>query len=77
MAKQSPSDRLKRLAEGRCPIHGRLMTQASEWFTDDETGQPYTFVECAHCRAVLAYEHQAFGPAILLPAYQHLIAQSA
>ncbi len=73
MAKQSIPDRLKRLQEGRCPIHGRQLTQASEWFTDEETGEMYTFVECAQCRAVLAYEHKAFGPATLVPECQHLI----
>jgi hypothetical protein len=74
MAKQSISDRLKRLADGRCPIHGRHLTQASEWLVDEETGQPYTFVECALCHAVIAYEHTAFGSATLLPEYNHLIA---
>jgi hypothetical protein len=77
MAKQSIPDRLKRLQEGRCPIHGRLMTQASEWFSDDETGEQYTFVECAQCRAVLAFERSAFGPATLLPEYHHLVAPTA
>ena len=77
MAKQSSSDRLRRLSQGRCPIHGRLLSQASEWFTDEETGEPYTFVECAQCRAVMAFERQAFGPAILLPEYHHLVSPTA
>jgi hypothetical protein len=73
--KQSPIDRAMRLAQGRCPIHGRVLTQASEWFCDD-SGLPATLVECAVCRAALAIEHEPFGPASLLPAFEYLIAPS-
>jgi hypothetical protein len=72
MAKQSTSDRKIRLAEGRCPIHGRTLTQASEWFRD-ENGVSTTLVECSRCRAALAFEHEPFGPATLLPEFEHLI----
>jgi hypothetical protein len=73
VAKQTPVDRAIRLAQGRCPIHGRVLTQASEWFRD-ESGLPSTLVECAVCHSALAIEHEPFGPATLLPAFQRLIA---
>ncbi|HXM35617.1 MAG TPA: hypothetical protein VN920_10550 [Pyrinomonadaceae bacterium] len=69
-AKQSVADRLKRLEEGRCPIHGLVMTQVGN--TDD--GRHLFIVACPRkdC-SVQATEAKPFGEATLLPAFSHLI----
>jgi len=77
MAKQTIADRKKRLSQGRCPIHGHYLVQASEWQVDEETGRLYTFVECPRCKDVMAIETKPFGPATLLPAFQHLLSLPA
>lgn len=44
MVKQSPTDRLKRLSEGRCPIHGcALYPEHGEW--------KFRYWKCDHCDA--------------------------
>lgn len=43
--KQSLSDRLKRLNQGCCPIHGLFMSQVDSWYYP-KTGKPYTIVGC-------------------------------
>jgi len=71
MAKQSVSDRTKRLAEGRCPVHGWPLTQASEWYVG-RMGDAQTLVECPRCKAAIATESEPFGPATLLPDFVFL-----
>ncbi|MFL9911884.1 hypothetical protein [Paraburkholderia sp. RL17-337-BIB-A] len=68
-AKQSAADRLKRLDEGRCPIHGLDMTQVG--LAND--GRLF-IVACPRkdC-SVQATEARPFGEATLLPAFSHLI----
>lgn len=71
MAKQTPADRLSRLADGRCPIHGLPMYQVGSAVVDEKT----RFVaECtrADCN-VQATTHEPFGPAVLLPEFEYLL----
>jgi hypothetical protein len=43
--KQSPTDRLHRLHQGRCPVHGISMPQVDSWYYP-EAGRAYTVVGC-------------------------------
>jgi hypothetical protein len=76
--KQSAKDRIKRINEGRCPIHGVSMTQVSCW--DKQIGgaldsTDVCVVECprrdCHIQAVAA---SADGPWELLPEWDPLLA---
>ncbi len=69
MAKQTIDDRLARLQDGRCPIHGRAMTQVAPWRI--EKGRPVTIAACS-C-GIAAKEYEPFGPAELVLAFRHLI----
>lgn len=72
MPKQSVEDRMHRLANGGCPIHGIPMYQVGH----TEVNGKHRFVaECtrADCR-VRAYTHEPFGPLVLLPEFEHLLA---
>ena len=75
MAKQTITDRKQRLAEGRCPIHGRHLHQAAQeplWWRGKD-GKPTTLVECCMCKQAIATENEPFGPAKLLPEFSHLL----
>jgi hypothetical protein len=71
--KQSVDDRLKRLREGKCPVHGIGMGQVDSWYYPPNA-RPYTIAECPRkdCGIrVKAYEaHKNYE---LLPAWAHLV----
>ena len=71
MAKQSPQDRLRRLSEGRCPVHGTPMTQIGNIPFKGE----YRFLASCPRRdcEVQAMAHSPTGPCVLLPQFEHLI----
>jgi len=78
MAKQSKQDRLIRLSDGRCPIHGVGMSQIDLEHVLLPCGhyEPKRYiVECTRndCN-IRAYEEKPFKDAILFPEFQHLIA---
>ncbi len=55
--KQSLSDRLQRLNQGCCPIHGSFMLQIDSWYYPEKS-KPYTIVGCSrkNCEAkAIAY----------------------
>lgn len=77
MKKQSNLDRIKRLKEGRCPIHGTPMTQigledilmpCGHW----EFGRYVVGCGRKDCE-IKAYEEEPFKDAVLLPEFQYLI----
>lgn len=72
LAKQSPKDRLRRLADGRCPIHGIHMHQVD----NTELKGKHRFVAgCPRkdCK-IQTTTHEPFGPGVLLPEFDHLLA---
>ncbi len=69
MAKQTVADRLARLQKGRCPIHGRPLSQVAEWRI--EKGRPVTIAACS-C-GIAAKQDGLFRPAMLLPQFTHLL----
>ena len=85
MAKQSPADRLFRLSEGRCPVHGYWMPQVDGWYYSD-TGERYywpedaedmgmyTIVGCPRkdC-GIQAIAFSLDGPWELLEEWEHLV----
>ncbi|MFC1705868.1 hypothetical protein ACFL59_03485 [Planctomycetota bacterium] len=56
---------LKRLAEGRCPIHGLFMYQESPWLADDD-GLEYTLVGCPRDDCAVLARARACGSAYLV-----------
>ena len=72
--KQSPQDRLRRLADGCCPIHGIPMSQVG----NTEVNGKHVFV--AGCPRkdcdIEATAKDGDGPCVLLPAFEHLIGVS-
>lgn len=71
MAMQGAGDRLKRLTEGRCPIHGISMPQVGN---DVLEGRPVYIVRCPRrdC-GVMASRLDGNSEASLLPRYAHLL----
>lgn len=71
--KQSTEDRLRRMNDGRCPIHGTAMGQVDGWYYP-EGEKPYTIEGCGrrdcHVR-VKAYSYD--GPRELMPEWAHLL----
>lgn len=70
-AKQSPHDRLLRLQDCRCPVHGTPMTQTG---TTVLNGMNAYLAECprADCD-IKGTSFEAQGPLTLLPEFEHLI----
>jgi hypothetical protein len=77
MTRQSKNDRLKRLKEGCCPIHGICMSQI---------GLEEILLSCGHYKTgrfivgcgrkdcdIKAYEEEAFKDAVLLPEFEYLL----
>lgn len=76
--KQSYSDRMKRLSDGRCPIHGIPMYQIDIEHILQPCGHYDTgrfIVGCSRkdCN-IKAYEEKPFEDAVLFPEFNHLIA---
>ncbi len=74
---QSPDDRLRRLNQGCCPIHGIWMPQVDRWqerIGGALDGAQVTIVECPRkdC-SVQAFAASVDGPWELLPDFQHLL----
>ena len=79
-AKQSYADRVHRLSDGRCPIHGIPMYQIDLEYVALPCGHyeaRRAIVECSRkdCE-VLAYEEKPFQDAVLFPQFQYLLNQS-
>lgn len=76
MAKQSASERRRRLLAGCCPVHGMGMGQVGLW---SQNGVVVGYlVEC--CRKdcdVQAIQERIDGPLQLAPKYRHLLAPTA
>lgn len=77
--KQSRQDRLTRLSDGRCPIHGIPMYQIDLEYVQLPCGHyeaRRSIVECSRrdCE-ILAYEEEPFQDAVLLPQFQYLLNQ--
>lgn len=78
--KQSVIDRVKRLSEGRCPVHGIPMPQVDRWYAQEDgllSGKQYTIVECprADCQ-IRAKAYQWDGPWELLPEWKYLLIEN-
>jgi len=58
-AKQSPADQAARLSDGRCPVHGRGLSQIEGWFTSSDDNRDFTIVGCS--REGCSVEAKAFG----------------
>lgn len=72
MAKQSPQDRLHRLSDGRCPIHGTPMPQVGNTIQGDKH---LYLVACPRRDCdIKATSESSFGPCDLLPEFEHLLA---
>jgi hypothetical protein len=75
-ARQSQADRLKRLDDCRCPVHGCSMSQLTGYFSigDDDLLPAYTHVQCDRrdCE-ITAIAYHWNGPYILLDKWKHLI----
>jgi hypothetical protein len=71
MPKQSPQDRLRRLADGCCPVHGVAFVQVGN---TEVNGKQRYVGECPRmdCQ-IRATTHEPNGPAVLLPEFEHLI----
>lgn len=76
--KQSAKDRIKRINEGRCPIHGLYMPQVGRW--EEQIGGPldgaqFTIVECPRndCN-IQAKAVGPQGPWELLSEWDYLLA---
>ena len=74
-AKQSPHDRLLRLADCRCPVHGTAMTQTG---TTVVNGLHAYLAECprADC-GIKGTSFEAHGSLTLLPEFMHLVEPGA
>jgi hypothetical protein len=75
VAKQSASDRRRRLLAGCCPVHGMGMGQVGVW---SQNGVKGSLVECFRkdCQ-VQAIQERNDGPLQLTPRYRHLMAPIA
>ena len=75
--KQTKQDRLKRLSEGRCPIHGLTMYQIDNEQILLPCGHykySRAIVECSRKDCdIKAYEKKAFENAVLFPEFEYLI----
>lgn len=70
MKKQNKDDRLKRLAEGRCPVHGLTMTQVGL----ADNGRRFV-VACPRMDCdIEGHSEDPFGPVTLTPSSAHLLA---
>ncbi len=71
--KQSSTERLNRLHEGRCPIHGLAMNQVDRWYYPKER-EPYTIVGCGRgdCE-VRAMANSYDGPWEIMPDCAYLL----
>ena len=77
--RQSPADRLQRLATGSCPVHGIGMPQVSGWFEGygDSSELDYALVQCPRQdREITAKAFSIDGPWELLRQWQYLLEQS-
>lgn len=77
MAKQSWFDRIKRLSDGRCPLHGIPMYQIDLEYIQLPYGRLTAnrfIVQCPRkdC-SITAFESEAFGEAQLFPQFKNLI----
>ena len=71
--KQSLTDRLNRLNDGRCPIHGIWMSQVDGWYYPDDR-EPYTIVGCPRSDCEARAKANSFdGPWELLPECLYLL----
>lgn len=75
MAKQSASDRRRRLLAGCCPVHGMGMGQVELWKQNGVVGY---LVECFRkdCQ-VQAIQERIDAPLQLTPRFRHLLAPTA
>lgn len=71
MAKQSVEDRMKRLEEGRCPVHGTAMVQIGRVQVG---GKEHFLAECPRLACdIKATTQEPHGQAVLLDEFSHLI----
>lgn len=76
MTDDDEADRLRRLSEGRCPIHGAHMTQVEAWHETD--GGIYTIVACLQpdC-SIRARASRVNGPYELGLAFEYVLEMQA
>jgi hypothetical protein len=78
MAKQSRLDRMERLKDGRCPIHGIPMYQKDLEYKQMSCGHYHpgrAIVGCSRNDCdIRAYEEKPFEDAELFPEFLYLIA---
>jgi len=71
--KQSTSDRMRRLNQGRCPIHGTGMSQVDSWYYPADR-EPYTIVGCPrHDCDARAMANSYDGPWEIMPECLYLL----
>ena len=76
MANQSKADRLLRLSEGRCPIHGGQMGQVGN--TVEPDGSSMFVAECGwRTCGIQAKTSSPEGPAQLLPGFEYILNKGA
>ena len=75
MARQSKQDRLRRLNEGRCPVHGIWMPQVGN--PETYQGIERVLVGCPRrdC-AILAYAQDVDGPRQIHPDFEAVISEA-
>jgi len=74
MAEQRQADRLKRLNDGRCPVHGLWMSQVDSWYEDELGG--FTLVGCPRKDCdVIAKARSVDGPWSLVDTKAYLLEQ--
>lgn len=73
-AKQSTQDRLRRLSECCCPVHGASMSQVGNTVVN---GKDRFLAKCTRrdCN-IKATTHEPHGPLVLLPEFEHLLKPS-
>lgn len=71
MANQTAADRLRRLANGCCPVHGVPMTHVGN---TEVNGKHRYVAECprSDCE-IRATTHEPNGPSVLLPEFEYLL----
>ena len=89
MAKQSRADRLLRLSEGRCPVHGLRMPRVDKWYfvdtdepdidwdEDSADRETYTIFGCPRKDCGIKAKASSFdGPWELLEEWKYLLNDS-
>ena len=70
--KQSHEDRLRRLKEYCCPVHGTIMSQIDIWYYP-VGGRDYTFIGCGRRDCAITVRQYGDGELELTDAWSHLL----